>query len=545
MNPAVGIDLGTTNTVVGVQTDSTGPRILDVAQPVEERDVLTPVDHIKSAVYFESPTSAVVGAFAANRLEAYRSIKSKMGTRWRVPHPRQPQWLLSPPYVSAHILKAAHQQLRHDFPSWDGSAIITVPASFNTDQRSDTLLAARLAGFGQVRLLDEPTAAFYYYFDQARQDIDDRRRKSVLVFDFGGGTLDVSIIVVQPDGEGIVIDPIGRSRYNNLGGDDVDLDLAAFLLGVWQHRQQLTVASLPAPLRKRLFALFIHKASVFKEEVETYIAEGLEPNEFHLDEEVRAGQDRLNVALTCRISRAQYEEVTSRYFDTKSDMNVFRPISQALEVAARIVPGFGPQSIDLVLYTGGASRMAAVRAALAAHFAPQEAFSISDEEACHTVALGAAACRYDELHRGRSVRMTARLLESILTRSEDGSTYVPLVPLVSEPSDAYTPVDREFRTQRRLLTLRVPLFRGTGPHDHQLAPMQDLELPLERIVEADVPYHLEFQMSADKTIQLRAVLRPTGGASILASAQVDTTGRARAEATKIPLASVNARQVGR
>lgn len=540
MNPAVGIDLGTTNTVVAVQTDPTGPRILEVAQPVDERDILEPRDHIKSAVYFESPTSAVVGVWAASRLDAYRSIKSKMGTRWRVPHPRQPDWLLNPAYVSAHILKVAEQQLRADFPQWDGSAVITVPASFNTDQRSDTLLAARLAGFGSVRLLDEPTAAFYYYFDQAREDVDDKRRQTVLVFDFGGGTLDVSIIAVAPDGDGVLIDPVGRSRYNNLGGDDVDLDLAAFLLGVWRRRHGTDVESLPPDLRKRVFALFIHKASAFKEEVESYLAEGLEPNEFHLDEEVGP----LRVSLACRITRAQYEDVTSRFFDTKSEINVFRPISQAFEVASRILPGFGPQAVDLVLYTGGASRMAAVRSALAQHFAPQQPFSISDEEACHTVALGAAACRYDELHRGRSVRMTSRLLESILTRSEDGSSYVPLVPLNSEPSATYTAVGHAFRTPRRLLTLRVPLFRGTGPHDHQLAPMQDLEVPLDRIVEAGVPYHLEFQMSPDKTIQLRAEFRPGSNAPILASAQVDA-GRSRTAAAKTPLASVNAPHGGR
>jgi hypothetical protein len=143
--------------------------------------------------------------------------------------------------------------------------------------------------------------------------------------------------------------------------------------------------------------------------------------------------------------------------------------------------------------------------------------------------------------RGRTVKMTTRLLESILTRSEDGSRYVSLVPLICEPSEGYTQVDREFRTQRRLLNLRVPLFRGTGPNDHQLAPMQDLELPLDRIVDADVPYRLEYRMSSDKTIELRAAFRAEGVAPILASARVDLMNRARAEAGKTPLAIVNAR----
>src|SRR5262245_976159 len=84
MNPAVGIDLGTSNTVVAVQTDDTGPRLVMIPQPIEERRTLEPRDQIKSVVFFESATTAVVGAFAARRLEAIRSIKSRMGTRWRM-----------------------------------------------------------------------------------------------------------------------------------------------------------------------------------------------------------------------------------------------------------------------------------------------------------------------------------------------------------------------------------------------------------------------------------------------------------------------------
>src|SRR4051812_20720746 len=87
MNPAVGIDLGTTNTVVAVQTDAIGPKILEIPQPVEERRQLVPLPNIKSAVVFESSDSAVVGAFATHRLDAFRSIKSKMGSRWRIAHP--------------------------------------------------------------------------------------------------------------------------------------------------------------------------------------------------------------------------------------------------------------------------------------------------------------------------------------------------------------------------------------------------------------------------------------------------------------------------
>lgn len=81
MNPAVGVDLGTTNTVVAIQTDATGPRILEIPQPGDERNVFEVKDHIKSAVFFESADQAVVGSFAARRIGSFRSIKSRMGSR--------------------------------------------------------------------------------------------------------------------------------------------------------------------------------------------------------------------------------------------------------------------------------------------------------------------------------------------------------------------------------------------------------------------------------------------------------------------------------
>src|SRR5690242_13650893 len=110
MNPAVGVDLGTTNTVVAVQTDATGPLTFDILQPIDERNVFGPKDHIKSAVYFESEDTAVVGAFAAGRVGAFKSIKSRMGTRWQMPHPFR-NVRVTPRYISAHILKLANEQV--------------------------------------------------------------------------------------------------------------------------------------------------------------------------------------------------------------------------------------------------------------------------------------------------------------------------------------------------------------------------------------------------------------------------------------------------
>ena len=135
-------------------------------------------------------------------------------------------------------------------------------------------------------LFRSPTAAFYYFFDQNRQDFVDKDKQTILVFDFGGGTLDVSIIRVTTSGNELCIDPIGRSRYNNLGGDDIDIELASFFLALWEHQETRRLETLEQDERKELVQLFVQRSSAFKEEAEYYLANDQPLNEFIIDYEL-------------------------------------------------------------------------------------------------------------------------------------------------------------------------------------------------------------------------------------------------------------------
>jgi molecular chaperone DnaK (HSP70) len=418
--------------------------------------------------------------------------------------------------------------------------LITVPASFNTDQRNDTLRAASLAGFQDVQLLDEPTAAFYYFFEQNREMFSGLSDQTVLVFDFGGGTLDVSIIRVGRTSSGLCIDAIGRSRYNNLGGDDVDVELASFFLALWEQQEHCTIGDLSSQERAMLVQLFITQSSHFKEEAEDYINMGQNLNEFIIDYDFPNSTSRRTIHFRRQLTRPQYEEISGRFFLDKGDLNIFRPIGQALQVASSIVAGFKKDDIDLVLYTGGASRMAGLKAALESYFAPKRSFSISDDEACNTVALGAASCRFDEQQTHRDVRTTSRLLESIFTRDDELGAYVPIVPLTCEPSTNFTEVSADFRLARPAVALTLPLFRGVGPTDHHLAPMQDLELQLPKVVAAKVPYKLYYRMTQNKTIEIRAIFKPQGAPAIQVDSQVEIHQEGKLKGPpKVSLARVN------
>jgi molecular chaperone DnaK len=510
INPAVGIDLGTTNSVVSVQIDSTGPVILEIPQPASERTRFENQPQIKSAVFFENSKTAVVGAFANNRIEAFRSIKSHMGTRWRAKSPITNQFI-SPAYVSAHILKLAHQTILNKFTEWDQTALITVPASFNTDQRNDTIAAAKMSGFHNIKLLDEPTAAFYYFFNQNRDAGYFDKEQYILIFDFGGGTLDVSIIFIKNKSGEIVLDAIGRSRYNNLGGDDIDLEIAAFMLGSWEFESEQEITTLKKEYKQQLYKIFTEKARYFKEETEDHIRFEEDIPEFFILEDLYLENQIHKIDFRRQLNRNQYENIVAKFLQPKSDLNIYRPIGEAITVAKEIEPKFTEDDLNLVLYTGGTSAMECVQRALKAHFAGKHCFSIDEDEVCSTVALGAAACRYDELYGKKKVSMRNRLLEGIFTRFPNEKMYQTLVPLRCEPTKHFNKIEGDFQLLRSTIRFRLPLFRGVSSTDHQLSPIRDLEIPLDVVVEANTPYELSYRMTENKTITMKVIFETRTG----------------------------------
>jgi molecular chaperone DnaK len=212
MARAVGIDLGTTNSVVAVMEGSEAKVI-----PNAEGNRLTP-----SVVAFTDKGEVLVGEPAKRQAvtnvdRTIRSIKRHMGSSWSV---KIDDKALTPQQVSAFVL----QKLKRDAEAYLGEtitdAVITVPAYFSDAQRQATKEAGEIAGLNVSRIVNEPTAAALAY------GLDKGDDQTILVFDLGGGTFDVSLLEI---GEGVV-EVKSTIGDNHHGGDDWDSRLVECLV---------------------------------------------------------------------------------------------------------------------------------------------------------------------------------------------------------------------------------------------------------------------------------------------------------------------------
>ena len=370
MARAIGIDLGTTNSLVAWVDDRNRPQVL----PVDEGRSLLP-----SAVHYGPDGAVEVGASARRRaperpIDTLLSVKRFMGrgpgdvrpedrgiyrfdeggavVRLRVDGDRR---AVSPVEVSAEILKALKRAAADGLGEPPAGCVITVPAYFDDAQRQATRDAGRLAGLEVLRLLNEPTAAAIAY------GLDKRVEGTFAVFDLGGGTFDVSILRLEKG----VFEVLATGGDTHLGGDDLDRAVAARLLD--GGLSPATSTPSPAVLRGAVAAAQrLREALTTEEAVEA-------------DVELPEGH-RLRVRLT----RAELEELIRPVVERTTG-----PCRAALE-DARV------GRVDGVVLVGGTTRTPLVRRHVRDLFGMEP---LTDLDPDTVVALGAAV-QADALERG-------------------------------------------------------------------------------------------------------------------------------------------------
>ena len=347
-NKILGIDLGTTNSAFAVM-EGDEPEIISNA----EGDRTTP-----SVVAFSDDDERLVGKPAKNQAvqnpdRTIQSIKRHMGEDDYTVAVEGEEY--TPEQISAMIL----QKIKRDAEEYLGDdvekAVITVPAYFNDKQRQATKDAGEIAGFDVERIVNEPTAASMAY------GLDDESDQTVLVYDLGGGTFDVSVL----DLGGGVYEVVATNGDNDLGGDDWDEALIDHLADEFQNDHGIDLREDRQALQR------------LKDAAEEAKIELSNKKETTVNLPFITATDSGPVHLEQSVTRATFENLTADLLDRTVD-----PTEQALSDA-----GYSTGDIDEVILVGGSTRMPQVQDKVEDLVGQEPKKNVNPDEA---VALGAA-----------------------------------------------------------------------------------------------------------------------------------------------------------
>ncbi len=369
MGKIIGIDLGTTNSVVAVMEGNDVTVI-----PNQEGARTTP-----SVVAFTKNGEILVGQVAkrqaiTNPENTIFSIKRFMGRRYEevseemkmVPYKvvKAPNGdvrvevngkLYSPPEISAKVLQKLKKAAEDYLGETVTEAVITVPAYFNDAQRQATKDAGKIAGLDVKRIINEPTAAALAY------GLDKKKDETIAVYDFGGGTFDISILEV---GDGVV-EVKSTNGDTHLGGDNIDQRIIDWLIDEFKKDQGIDLSQDKMALQRL-------KEAAEKAKIELSSMMETEINLPFITADA-SGPKHLNIKLT----RAKFESMIEDLIE-----RTMEPCRKALEDA-----GLKPSDIDEVVLVGGSTRIPLVQKKVTEFFGKEPHKGVNPDE---VVAIGAA-----------------------------------------------------------------------------------------------------------------------------------------------------------
>lgn len=371
MGKILGIDLGTTNSVMAVMQGGT-PRVI----PNQQGSNLTP-----SVVAEGNDHESIVGVTAKNQAvlnpkNTIYSIKRLIGRRWKdgevqrdiklfpfemredkhggVELKMNDKWY-KPQEISARVLQKMKQDAENYFGEKVTEAVITVPAYFDDSQRQATKDAGKIAGLNVLRIVNEPTAAALAY------GIDKKKDGKIVVFDLGGGTFDVSILEV---GDG-VFEVLSTNGDTHLGGDDWDQLLIDMLAKEFKDKEGIDLKDDSAALQR------------LKEAAEKAKIELSQAQETNINIPYITATKEGPKHLMRKMTRSELEKLTNELIE-----RVEAPCKKALSDAK-----LSTSDIDEVILVGGMTRMPAIREKVTKIFGKEPKQDVNPDE---VVALGAA-----------------------------------------------------------------------------------------------------------------------------------------------------------
>lgn len=526
--------MGTTNSVVSRSfvdaRDNLVTEIVNIGQLFA--DNWDKYSSIPSMVYF-SPDGRIVGREAKAQREQDRdhvvtNSKRFMGTNHK--------WIINnEPFEAKDIAAIILQHCKRDIDrsgnmKYD-SVVITVPASFTTDPISDTIQAAKIAGFENVIIKHEPTAALLSFIDEEAlkqpQDriVDFSSTKRILVFDLGGGTCDTSVIDVKVDGNDITFIERGVGRYQELGGIDFDAKLAEGLMNSFFEKNKIMSGELTEDEKEGMYRKLLLGAEVIKEKISAAIENAAPGVDVENIEVVYAIPDFYkNKPLRLRLTKKDYDEYTKDlYIDKNIHYKKFEDVDKNKNIIS-VIRGtledydISPSSIDYVFMTGGMSKFLTVRQKVGEYLKKP---IIMPQNPMDAVARGASIYQHYKVSTSNSLDKNSNDIYSAASgnvESRKGITdYMMLaeailldvnegLPRVIIPRKTFVPYSGqilgEFRTSSPS-GIKLNIYAAEDEFDSSMRLQKSLEKAFRFPVRSGTPFDIKYKINENKEIEMK------------------------------------------
>ncbi len=548
----LGIDLGTTNTVVSRSfLDSDGKLVTEVVQIGQMfNDNWEKYNNLPSVVYFDNEGvigdtrgGVIVGREAKRQREQDKNnvvlnTKRFMGTqhKWKIDGIEY-----EAKDIAAMVLQHCKKTIDREGNMNYETVVITVPASFNPDQIGDTIRAANQAGFqdDQVKIKHEPTAALLSFIDgeskkgKNERFIDFSEKKRVLVFDLGGGTCDTSVIDVQVGEHELSFTEVGIGRYQELGGIDFDAKFAIGLLNEFYKKNNILEGDISEKEKSLLYDKLILAAETLKEKLSATIYSKLSIDENVDIESVTA---RLNIPDFYKgepykivISKAEYDEYTkSLYIDNNIHYKKFEDMDKnknIIGVIRKTLEDYDikKSSIDYVFMTGGMSKFITVKQKVEEYLGRP---IICPENPMDAVARGASIYQYYKVKEDKENKEVKKnnsevsiqnavknshesfidnmmLAEAVLLDINEG------LPKVIIPKQTVVPYEGEINGEFSVTSpsgVKLNIYAAENEKDSSMRMQKCIEKSFTFPVKTGTLFDIKYKINENKAIDMKIVI---------------------------------------
>jgi molecular chaperone DnaK len=513
MKRYIGIDLGTTESTLSaieIEKRSDKPmeklRGINIFQYNRNHEPDKSNRGLQSSLYIDRETGVVyVGEYAkkiysdgSKPLQTVRSVKTRIGgeSMIDVPLERDKSDLLSfdMTQLSAFLLKSIYNSIEQQGGEDMEAVTITIPAGFNSDERRATVEAAEIAGFKEINLLDEPTAVLLNFLNSDNSlEFGDRffaTDKRVLIYDIGGGTLDISIANVLSDDGDFKLSILGRSERMDFGGDDIDKYIASYFLEEFEKINR-TISDRTPEEQAVIVSRIVSHAEKHKISLSKKIANS------ENEKKMARVKERVNFEVIDSLSVRDITLTDNSLREILSDVisahgKLLNPVEKTLRRAS-----LHKSDIDIVVITGGSGKFYLVEETLRKYFSHET--KIVDFTERDAVSKGAAIHSYNFFNEKlKKIDISDIMSDSIFIKKRD--RFEKIVP-----HDAEAPSTGRYFYKFEEPSTRVDIFLYYGVDGEQNYKFREIAgafKELDRVYETGEEIELQWELSMNRIIKI-------------------------------------------